>query len=103
MPDHFNKAIQILNQWILPALKFSPREILLGLIVNTKPTPTKVSTSFMTPAEINLHMAYATQQWLDGHNEAIQHANSCKAAFDRRMAKQGGAVTFEKGQLVQVY
>ena len=34
-PNHFNKAIQILNWRILQALKFSPKELLLSLIVNT--------------------------------------------------------------------
>ena len=31
-PDHFDKAIHILNWQILPALKFSPKEILFGLV-----------------------------------------------------------------------
>jgi hypothetical protein len=34
-PDHFDEAIQILNWRILPALKFSPKELLLSLVVNT--------------------------------------------------------------------
>ena len=36
----FDKAICILNWWILPALKFCPKEILLGLVVNMSKTPT---------------------------------------------------------------
>ena len=35
-PDHFDKAIHTLNWQILPALKFHPKEILLGLVINTK-------------------------------------------------------------------
>jgi hypothetical protein len=50
-----------------------------------------------------MHMAYAAQQRLDSYNEATQHANGRKAAFDRRVVKKGGVVTFEKGQLVQTY
>ena len=34
-PDHFDKAIQIINSRLLSALKFSPKELLLGLVVNT--------------------------------------------------------------------
>ena len=102
-PDHFDKAICTLNWRILPAIKFRPKEILLGLIVNTKPTPIEESASLVTPVEIDTHMAYVAQQWLDNYNEAIQHATNCKAAFDRRVVKKGGIVTFEKGQLVQAY
>ena len=61
-PDHFDEAIRTLNWWILPALKFRPKEIILGLVINTKPTPIEKSASLITPAKINAHMAYATQQ-----------------------------------------
>ena len=44
-PDHFYEAIQILNWRIVPALKFSPKELLLSLIVNTTPTPLETSSS----------------------------------------------------------
>ena len=102
-PDHFDKAIRTLNWRILPALKFCPKEILLGLVVNTKPTPIEESASLIMPVEIDAHMAYAVQQRLDSYNEAIQHATKCKMVFDRKVMKKGGAITFEKGQLVQAY
>ena len=61
--DHLDKAIQILNWHILPALKFCLKEILLGLVVNTKPTPIEISTiSCVTPAEVDINMAYTAQQ-----------------------------------------
>lgn len=34
-PEHFDEAIRTLNTCLLPALKFSPKELLLGLVVNT--------------------------------------------------------------------
>jgi len=43
----FDEAIQILNWRILPALKFSPKELLLSLIV-THTTPIEVSRSMPT-------------------------------------------------------
>ena len=61
-PDHFDKAIRILNWRILLALKFSPKEILLGLVVNTSETPFEVSCSFLTPSDVDSHMTYAAQQ-----------------------------------------
>jgi len=61
-PDHFDKAIRILNWRILPTLKFCPKEILLGLVVNTSKAPVEVSSSFLTPSDIDNHMTYAAQQ-----------------------------------------
>ena len=103
-PDHFDKAIRILNWRILPALKFCPKEILLGLVVNTVKTPMEVSSSFLPPSDIDTHMTYAVQQRLDGYAEAVHHAVRRKAAFDRKVIKlKAGVVEFKKGQLVQVY
>ena len=103
-PDHFDKAIRILNWRILPALKFCPKEILLGLVVNTSKTPMEVSSSFLPPSDIDTHMAYTAQQRLDGYAEAVHHAIRRKTAFDRKVVKsRAGVVEFKKGQLVQVY
>ena len=103
-PDHFDEAIQILNWRILPALKFSPKELLLSLIVNTTPTPLEVSSSMPNPQDFDIHMAYAAQQRLDGYSEAVRHAMDRKTRFDRRVLdSKEGEVTFEKGHLVQVY
>jgi hypothetical protein len=103
-PDHFDEAIQILNWRILPALKFSPKELLLSLIVNTTPTPLEVSSSMPIPQDFETHMAYAAQQRLDGYSEAVRHAMDRKTRFDKRVLEsRAGEVTFEKGHLVQVY
>jgi hypothetical protein len=103
-PDHFEEAIQILNWRILPALKFSPKELLLSLIVNTKPTPLETSSSMPSYQDFDTHMAYAAQQRLDGYSEAVRHAIDRKTRFDRRVLdSKEGEVTFEKGQLVQIY
>ena len=81
-PDHFEEAIQILNWRILPTLKFSPKELLLSLVVNTTPTPLEVSSSKPIPTDFDTHVAYTAQQRLDGYSEAIKHAIDCKARFD---------------------
>jgi hypothetical protein len=103
-PDYFDEAIQILNWRILLALKFSPKELLLSLIVNTNPTPLKMSSSMPTPDDFNTHMVYAAQQRLDGYSKAIWHALNQKTRFDRKVLEsEGGEEIFTKGQLVQVY
>ena len=102
--DNFDQAIRILNWCILPSLKFSLKELLLGLVVNMVNTPLEASASLLPPQDINVHFAYAAQQQLDGYSEAVQHMVHCKAVFDRKVINsQGGQVTFTKGQLVQVY
>ena len=72
-PDYFDEAIQILNWRILLALKFSPKELLLSLIINTNPTPLKMSSSMPTPNDFNTHMVYTAQQCLDRYSKAMQH------------------------------
>jgi hypothetical protein len=103
-PDHFENTIKILNWRLLPALKFSPKELMLGLVVNTKPTDTNISTSPTTESDTALQMAYVAQQRLDGYAEAVGHALRRKATFDKRvLARKPGEVVFSKGHLVQIY
>jgi RNase H-like domain found in reverse transcriptase/Integrase core domain len=103
-PDHFDEAIQILNWRILPALKFSPKELLLSLVINTTPTPLEASSSMPASRDFDMHVAYAAQQRLDGYAEAVQHAMDRKTRFDRRVLdSREGEIIFKKGQLVQIH
>ena len=61
-PDHFDEAVCILNWHLLPALKFSPKELLLGLVVNTKPTNLDASTLPTMEMDTASQMAYMAQQ-----------------------------------------
>jgi len=81
-PLHIDDAVLILNTRILPSLKFTPKELLLGLVVNTPPTPLSISTAELLPKETETQMAYAAQQRLDGYETTICHAASRKSAFD---------------------
>jgi hypothetical protein len=103
-PEHFEEAIHTLNGRLLPALKFSPKELLLGLVVNTKPTDIEVATKPTTEDDTTTQMAYVAQQRLDGYAAVVSHALKRKNAFDRKVFGQSsGEVVFSKGQLVQVY
>jgi hypothetical protein len=103
-PDHFENTIKILNWRLLPALKFSPKELMLGLVINTKPTNIDTSVLPVTEFDTALQMAYVAQQRLDGYAEAVGHALKRKATFDKRvLARKPGEVTFSRGQLVQIY
>ena len=103
-PDHFEETIRILNWRLLPALKFSPKELMLGLVINTKPTNIDTSTVPVTEFDVALQLAYMAQQRLDGYAEAVTHALKRKNTFDKRvLARKPGEVTFSKGQLVQIY
>ena len=104
LPDHLDDAIQIINSRLLPALKFSPKELLFGLVVNTPPTDVSTASAPVTPDETATQMAYVAQQRLDGYAEMVAHAIKRKSAFDKRvLAHKPGEVTFSKGQLVQIY
>ena len=103
-PDHFEDAIRILNWRLLLSLKFSPKELMLGLVINTKPTGLGQATLPATEADTALQMAYVAQQRLDGYAEAVAHAIRRKSTFDKRvLARQPGEVVFIKGQLIQIY
>jgi transposase InsO family protein len=103
-PDHFDEAIHILNNRLLPSLKFSPKELLLGLVVNTKPTNMEDASSPTTELDVAVQMAYITQQRLDRYASAVSHALRRKSTFNRKVLEQNpGEVIFAKGQLVQIY
>lgn len=82
-PIHVNNAVIALNSQILPALKFIPKELLLGLIINTPLTPLLISAAELLPKEAETQMEYVAQQRLDGY-EAIVHHATRKGAFDQR-------------------
>ena len=103
-PLHVDDTVLALNTGILPALKFTPKELLLGLVVNTPRTPLSISSAEPSPTEVETQMAYVAQQRLDGYEAIVHHAVSRKGVFDRRMlAKKPGQVIFKRGQLVQIY
>ena len=103
-PDHFDAAIRQLNERIIPSLQFSPKELLLGFVVNTARTPTTTATEQPTPHDVTIHMAYVDQQRLDGASRTALHTIKRKAAFDRKVLRtNAGEVVFTKDQLVQVY
>ena len=103
-PDHLDAAIRALNRRILPNLKYSPSELLLGLVVNTVRTPVESSITAISEEDVELQMAYVSQQQLDGYSEMVDHAYRRKKAFDHRvLSKAPKEVIFRAGQLVQVY
>ena len=57
-PNHFNTAIEQLNDHILPAYKFTLNELCLGTVVNTNSTPLDISTSELTEATIAIQNEY---------------------------------------------
>ena len=61
-PDHFNEAIRILNWQLLSALKFTPKELMLGLVINTKPTDLNQAILPTTETDTALQRAYVAQQ-----------------------------------------
>jgi hypothetical protein len=103
-PDHLEAAVRCINNHVLPNLKYSPNELLLGLIVNTKPTPLTTTSAPPTTEEIEMQMAYVDQHRFDGYSQIVEHAQRRKATFDNQiLAHPPREVTFRAGDLVQVY
>ncbi|KAG6841251.1 hypothetical protein C0991_000536 [Blastosporella zonata] len=103
-PNHLDKAICLLNWRLLPALDYSPKELLLGLVVNTPKTNIAKASSVLRMEDVDLQMAYAGQQRLDGYAAAVKHAMRWKATFDKRvLAQSKHEVVFKPGDLVQIY
>lgn len=46
----------------MPSLEFASKELLLGLVVNTKPTNVDLSVLSVTEQDIAMQMAYIAQQ-----------------------------------------
>jgi len=93
-----------LNKRILCSLQFSPKELALGLIVNTNWTDPDLAATEPSAAEMNIHMAYVEQQNLDSYAQIILHANRRKAIFDKHILKMHPKeVIFKLGDLVQVH
>jgi hypothetical protein len=103
-PDHLETAVRCINNRILPNLKYSPNELLLGMIVNTKPTAPEHVTAEPTAEEVETQMAYVDHQRFDGYAQIVDHAHRRKTAFDKQVKDRSPRETiFRAGDLVQVY
>uniref|UniRef100_A0A0W0FET2 Uncharacterized protein n=1 Tax=Moniliophthora roreri TaxID=221103 RepID=A0A0W0FET2_MONRR len=103
-PDHLNTAIHALNTCQLTNFSFSPKELLFGMVVNTKKTLLKEAAPILKEMDVTTHMAYIAQQQLDGYDWMVQHTIRHKNTFDKRVIWESGKeIVFEAGDLVQVY
>jgi hypothetical protein len=103
-PDHLEAAVRCINNRILPNLKYSPNELLLGLVINTKPTLASDLQTIPSAEEVNMQMAYVDQQRFDGYAQIVDHAQRRKATFDKHVLSHAPReVVFRAGDLVQVY
>jgi hypothetical protein len=103
-PDHLEPAVEAINNGCLPNLKFSPNELLLGLVINTTRTTLDNVEEDVSAAEVDVQMAYVKQQHMNGYDCILSHANKWKLAFDRKLLSRAPKeVIFKAGQLVQVY
>ena len=80
-PIFLNTAIEQLNKWILPAYKFSPDELCLGMVVNTSKTPLEISCEELVEADIRIQNQYVIQQNLDMYSHIVEHAHKMEGSF----------------------
>jgi hypothetical protein len=103
-PDHLDTAIKHLSDRILLSIKYSPNELLLGLVVNSPPAHTPEDILPPTEDEIAVHLALMEQQLLDTYSAIVDHAVKRKAKFDAKLRRNAPRiVVFQPGDLVQVH
>jgi hypothetical protein len=103
-PKHLDTAIKNLNNRILPSLKYSPNELLLGLIVNSHYSDTPDEIEPPTEKDIDIHLSLVEQQRLDGYAVIVDHAAKRKDVFDTKLQQKAPRIVkFQKGDLVQVH
>jgi transposase InsO family protein len=96
-PNYLDEVIKALNHQILPMQKFSPKELLLGIVINIPKSELEQATMEPSMEVAAIHMAYMAQQWLDRYKATVKHAIAWKWAFDKQVLKSSGEVTFKKG------
>ena len=102
--DHLDTAIKHLTDHILPALKFSPNELLLAILTAIPPVVDPESINLPGDPKIFLHLLITEQQCLNGYDSIVNHTENQKAHFDVKVLKYTPRqVVFEKGDLVQVH
>ena len=87
-PDHLEATVQCINNHILLNLKYSTNELLLGLVINTKPTPSMEASAPPTTEDVEMQMAYIDQHRFDGYAQIIEHAERRKATFNKQVLAQ---------------
>ena len=103
-PIHLDAAIKSLSDHILPALKYLPNELLLGLPVNLQPINNLEDIAPPSENKVAIHLAFAKQQCLDGYSAIVNHAAKRKQKFDSKLLKcTPGNVRFNIDNLVQVH
>jgi hypothetical protein len=103
-PDHLDAAIKSLSDRILPALKYSPNELLLGLPVNARRMDDPEVIEPPSTEEVAMHLALVEQQHLDGYSAIVEHAAKRKKIFDAKLLQHApGNVVFKSGDLVQTH
>ena len=60
-PDYLDEVVEILNNWILPSLCYSPNKLLLGMVINSRQTPLTNATSSLHKHNVAVHIALIDQ------------------------------------------
>jgi hypothetical protein len=103
-PDHLDAAIKSLSDRILPALKYSPNELLLGLPINSRRMDNPEAIELPSADEVATHLALVEQQHLDGYSAIVEHAVRRKNKFNMKLLQRAPReVVFKTGDLVQTH
>ncbi|KAG8926440.1 hypothetical protein FRC01_008858 [Tulasnella sp. 417] len=100
-PKHLETAVAQLNDRILPATRYAPRELLFGVMMErgTPAEPDAGESGAIEEVETEIHMALAAIQRAEAGVRWAEHGKKRKAKFDKRVRE----VEFRVGEVVQVY
>ena len=97
-PDYLEEAIRTMNDRILPAIGFTPRELLWGRRERTS-KDNDLEARERTENDIECHLSLADMLHSQAYTDALNKAANRKRRFDDKVHP----VTFKTGDQVQVY
>ena len=98
-PKHLATTICQMNDRILPSTGYSPRELLLGLVIEDHGQLLVDMLHQTHDNDVTVYIAFVDSAHADTFQSAVYMAAQQKARFDGKVV----AVTFRDGDLVQVY
>jgi len=97
--DHIDEAVHSMNDRIIPALGFTPWELLWGRRETTEERVVGDMKTETTGDDVAQHLIFLDLLCSQGHSVALSEAMRWKAQFDDRVHP----VEFNVGNMVQVY
>ncbi|KAF8584366.1 hypothetical protein K439DRAFT_1346280 [Ramaria rubella] len=88
-----------MNNHILETTGYSPRELLLGIVIEEQRLEGPEVVTPSSAGDIAVHMVFVDSMHADAFHGSVTHATAHKARFNKRVAE----IIFKPQDLIQVY